>query len=1228
MGTILPPSDGFLPEDPREDDPWSGNPGSGAGNLDLTSNSIARIIDLISEGVIGGLINEAQSIYFDEVPLQNSDGSYNFEGVTYKTRIGVEKQEPIKGFDDIESEIVVNKEVLWAFPVFFSLENENIDSIRIKFNLPRLLRYDPDTNQTYSSSVKLKIDFKSYTGDYVNLREHTIKGKTNSRYEEELELLIPKLESEDEGAGPTPWTIRVSRIDEEPDEDEKDNISNQIFVSNVTEIISVKMRYPHSALVALQFDAQSFGGSIPTRAYEVEGIKIRVPVNYDPINRTYTGIWNGQFKRAISDNPAWIMYDLLTNNRYGLGGYINNDEIDKWSLYDIGKYCDEFIDSGYGTLEPRFTINTAITKEYQAHDLIKLISSAFRGMAYWSVGSIFFSQDSPSTPAKLISPANVEGGQFNYQNSSLKTRHTIAYVSWNDPDNFFKPKVEPVEDQDSIKERGYNPIRVNAFGATTKGQAHRFGKWLLDTEKYENEVVTFIAGFDCVDLRPGRIIKISDPSIAGGRFGGRVASFDDGTNTLNVDNVVEIQGGDPDNWQHITNYVISVTLSDGSIDDITITNDPETTTALQLSRAPNGTIEVGAMFTIYADQIEPKTYRVVSVREIEKNKFEVTALFHDPLQYARVEENLQLESLPYSLWPTGDIVRVAEIDIREELYKLNNQLKIRTTVSWPPVSDPRVTVYKVFGYAPNGAKIQLHIGSTTSFEIEDTQKGDWTFEILAMANAAANQAGFSRVIFRNISITGRTDLPPNVKNFRATRRPDGVYLEWDIVPDVDVIGYNIRRGESYGSGEVVVDNHVGTAMFVTLGTPENVKFHIRAIDAFGKESQIPGYVETSVIPPEVVKNFTIFQEGEKVKAVWDAVDGAQDYDLRFGDEWEASQKLFITDSTEAILTFPARQDSTKSFLIKARNSAGLYSDAVSTWKANLLALPNRNVLIQQDEKAGPWTGFKNNMQVIAGDILAVNQAASGSTMRYGEYIFDVNLPYLARARNWLEHTIGTVFGAGFSWDDAIFSWDVDEANIPWLGTGDVDGVRIIPHIAIKEPSSGGQELIDSFRKNDKINALIDGFRLNNTLTGHKGATPSSSAGISYAHARYADGLAVNDLTELEYSLAIPSSFSALFTYRITEFFEGKMIYAILLGTSGNLELGFDFSKNECFLRKTDHTEIMKVGVELKFNQYIIMGVSQNPTIRRLFVNDVALDEQHSSEEEFASLGTFQTVKLA
>jgi len=721
----------------------------------LRSRQYARVIDLVSEGEIEGLVDGLKSVYLDDTPVQAADGTLNFSGVTLVTRTGTQSQTYIPGFPAVEAETAVSTEFTYALPVTRTISNVNADAVRVTVSVPQLSYQSLTTGDITATSVSIAIDINTAGGGWVQALTDTISGKTTSRYQRAYRLELP---------GNGPWDIRLRRLTADSTQS---NLRNATWWDSYTEIIDSKLRYPNSALCALAVDAEQFR-AIPRRGYDIKGLKVRIPSNYDPVTRAYSGVWDGTFDVAWTDNPAWCFYDLLTSERYGLGAFLDETQIDKWALYTIGQYCDELVPDGFGGQEPRFTCNLYLQTREEAYRAVNSFASIFRGMVCWSGGALVPVQDAPGDVVAMFAPANVVGGQFQYQGSSAKARHTVALVAWNDPADRYRQKIEYVEDGEGIARYGVIQTEILAVGCTSRGQAHRIGRWLLYTERMESETVTFRAGLEGLAVAPGDIIQTTDPIRAGSRMGGRIESAT--ASAVTLDATVTLESG--------KTYTLWAALPDGTVASRSVATGAGSTAVLAVAPDFPAAPQAQALWVLAANDLVPETWRVISVTEIDRTQAEIVAVAHRAEKFDAVEQNLVLEPLQTSsLSSTPD--PPTDIDVTESLYLVTSSVVgARITVSWLG----RTTFYEL-QYRRDGGNWAIASTQASSLDIQPAEPGDYDFRLTAI-NALGRRSvtvEFSETIY------GLSSAPGNVSGFSIAAIGGAAHLSWDASTDLDVI---------------------------------------------------------------------------------------------------------------------------------------------------------------------------------------------------------------------------------------------------------------------------------------------------------------------------------------------------------------------------------------------------------------------------------------------------------
>ncbi|MDC9735123.1 TipJ family phage tail tip protein [Proteus mirabilis] len=617
---------------------------------DLTSRQKASLIDLISEGPIEGPIHIQGSmddlgcIYLDDTPVIDGSGNSTINGMYAQWRAGTLEQPAMSGFTASANEVPVGIEVKYNSPVTRTITSPNIDRLRLTFGTQSLVE-TKDNGDRVPTSVQLQIQIQR-NGVWITEKNVTIKGKrSNSPYL--MAVILDDLP-------PVPFSVRMIRITQDST---SDKIQNNTVWSSYSELVDISQTYPGSAVAGLMFDSEQFGNKFPRRNYLIKGRIIQVPSNYDPDKRIYSGIWDGTFKPAFTNNPAWVLWDLLTHPRYGMGKRLNISEVDKFALYAIGRYCDEQVDDGFGGKEPRITCNAYITDMRKAYDVMADMCAMMRIMPVWNGRTLTFIQDRPSDVVWPYTNANVIDGNFQYSFSALKSRHTAVEVRFIDPNNGWKTSVELVEDDASIARFGRNVMRVDAFGCTSRGQAHRHGLWLLTTEKLETQTVEFNIGSEGLRHMPGDIIEIADNYYADNQIGGRLTHIDYASQTLTLDRNIDT----PKSGKS------SVTLinAQGDPQSYEVVSYPASN-QIKLDTLPLG-LQEGGIWTLTLPSLRRRLFRAISLADNGDGSFTVIAVQHTPEKEAVVDKGAKFEPKPDT--PLGGFIPPVEnlsVDIESD----------------------------------------------------------------------------------------------------------------------------------------------------------------------------------------------------------------------------------------------------------------------------------------------------------------------------------------------------------------------------------------------------------------------------------------------------------------------------------------------------------------------------------------------------------------------------------
>lgn len=764
----------------------SGGKGGGGGSSrtpktapdSLDSRQYANVIDLISEGEIEGLVDGMKSIYLNNTVLQNPDGSYNFESVEVYTRNGTQDQTYIPLTSSIEDEKPVGITVVKDVPVVRSITDPEVDAVRVSISLPTLQQINQKTGDTLGSSVNLTISIQYQGGGFTTVINDTITGRTADEYRKDYLVNLSRPNPSDV------VEVKVTRVTA----DSTDSLLQNAFSwSSYTEITWAKLRYPNTALVAMRVDAEQFN-SIPTRSYLVKGVKVSIPngltVDPDTGRLIYPTnfIWDGTFAAATwTSCPAWILWDLLTNTRYGFGDHIDIGQLDKWAFLSASKYANALVDDGFGGQEARFSCNTTIQTNEEAYKLVNDLLSVMRCQAFWSLGSLTIAQDAPADAVYLFNSSNVSPDGFSYSSSSLKTRPTVAVVSYLDL-NLRDTAYEVVEDSEGIDKYGVVRSEISAFACTSRGQANRIGRWLLYSERYEKEVCTFSSSLDAgQQVRPGQIILISDPVRAGSRVAGRIKSAT--STTVTVDDTAETD------LAYTTQSLLSVILPDGSTEQrlITYIIDGVITVQSAFSATPNP----NSVWIIEHPSLQASTWRVLSVQEADSLSYTITALSHNEGKYAYIEDGsplqqrdtTELNKIPAQ--PTGlAILEVAKPGggvTYEVQYQLNGRVAVKITFHW---------------YAPSGIKkfrvkyrheddnFTTTIVQGLTFDILDAIPGNYQIQVSSISSSGML---YSEPALAEYTVQGLGDTPSDVTGLSIVPiSQTAALLTWDEAPELDV----------------------------------------------------------------------------------------------------------------------------------------------------------------------------------------------------------------------------------------------------------------------------------------------------------------------------------------------------------------------------------------------------------------------------------------------------------
>ncbi|HAZ8657346.1 TPA: host specificity protein J [Escherichia coli] len=839
----------------------------------LKSTQMMSVIDAIGEGPVEGPVKGLQSILVNKTPLTDTDGHPVIHGVTAVWRAGEQEQTPPEGFESSGAETALGVEVTKAKPVTRTITSANIDRLRVTFGVQSLVETTSKGDRN-PSSVRLLIQLER-NGHWVTEKDITINGKTTSQYL--TSVILNNLPER-------PFNIRMVR---ETADSTTDQLQNRTLWSSYTEIIDVRQCYPNTAIVGLQVDAEQFGGQQLTVNYHIRGRIIQVPSNYDPEKRTYSGIWDGSLKPAYSNNPAWCLWDMLTHPRYGMGKRLGAPDVDKWALYAIGQYCDQTVPDGFGGTEPRMTFNAYLSQQRKVWDVLGDFCSAMRCMPVWNGQTLTFVQDRPSDVVWPYTNSDVvvddNGVGFRYSFSALKDRHTAVEVNYTDPQNGWQTSTELVEDPDAILRYGRNLLKMDAFGCTSRGQAHRAGLWVIKTELLETQTVDFTLGSQGLRHTPGDIIEICDNDYAGTLTGGRILSIDAASRTLTLDREVILPEAGTSTVNLINGSGKPVRV------DITAHPAPD---RIQVSVLPDG-METYGVWGLSLPSLRRRLFRCVSIRENTDGTFAITAVQHVPEKEAIVDNGARFEPLSGSL---NSVIPPAVQHLTVEVSASDGQYLALAKWDTPRVvKGVRFSLRLTSGSGENSRLVTTAITADTEHRFSGLPLGEYTLTVRAI-NSYGQQGEPATTAFR-------INAPAAPASIELTPG----YYQITAVPHLTVYDPTVQFEFWFSEAKIADTSQVETsARYLGTGSQWSVSgphikpgkdfwFYVRSVNLVGKSA----FVEASGRASNDAEGYLDFFRGEIGKThlaqgMWELIDNSQ------LDDEMAEMKTTITETRNEI----------------------------------------------------------------------------------------------------------------------------------------------------------------------------------------------------------------------------------------------------------------------------------------------------------------------------------------
>ena len=944
----------------------------------LKSTQLLSVIDAISEGPIEGPVDGLKSVLLNSTPVLDSEGNTNISGVTVVFRAGEQEQTPPEGFESSGSETVLGTEVKYDTPITRTITSANIDRLRFTFGVQALVETTSKGDRN-PSEVRLLVQIQR-NGGWVTEKDITIKGKTTSQYL--ASVVVDNLP-------PRPFNIRMRRMT--PDST-TDQLQNKTLWSSYTEIIDVKQCYPNTALVGVQVDSEQFGSQQVSRNYHLRGRILQVPSNYNPQTRQYSGIWDGTFKPAYSNNMAWCLWDMLTHPRYGMGKRLGAADVDKWALYVIGQYCDQSVPDGFGGTEPRITCNAYLTTQRKAWDVLSDFCSAMRCMPVWNGQTLTFVQDRPSDKVWTYNRSNVvmpdDGAPFRYSFSALKDRHNAVEVNWIDPDNGWETATELVEDTQAIARYGRNVTKMDAFGCTSRGQAHRAGLWLIKTELLETQTVDFSVGAEGLRHVPGDVIEICDDDYAGISTGGRVLAVNSQTRTLTLDREITLP----------SSGTTLISLVDGSGNPVSVEVQSVTDgVKVKVSRVPDGVAEY-SVWGLKLPTLRQRLFRCVSIRENDDGTYAITAVQHVPEKEAIVDNGAHFDGDQSGT--VNGVTPPAVQHLTAEVTADSGEYQVLARWDTPKVVKGVSFLLRLTVTADDGSERLVSTARTTetTYRFRQLALGNYRLTVRAV-NAWGQQGDPASVSFRIAAPAAPSRIKLTPGYFQITATPHLAVYD----PTVQFeFWFSEKRIADIRQVETTA-RYLGTALYwiaasINIKPGHDYYFYIRSVNTVGKSA----FVEAVGQPSDDASGYLDFFKGEIGKThlaqeLWTQIDNGQlAPDL-------AEIRTSITDVSNEITQTVNKKLEDQSAAIQQiqKVQVDTNNNLNSMWAVKLQQMQDGRLYI-----AGIGAGIENTpdgMQsqvLLAADRIAMINPANGNTkpmfVGQGDQIFmnEVFLKYL------------------------------------------------------------------------------------------------------------------------------------------------------------------------------------------------------------------------------------------
>lgn len=1183
-----------------------GGGGNSVQSDNLFSDDTVEVLLGIGEGEIEGLVNGEKSFYLDDTPLVNSNGTNNFENFQLKVFPGSGIDENVKfALTGSSRSISVGVPLAKDSPVTRVTQTANIDYIELRLVVSSLYKTHTGKkgSNTSGASITLKVEYKySSDPDWINVFPNNlvISGKTTTQFFKEVRWPV---QSREEGR----YDIRVTKLSADSYQNSSDTYSAAITFESIQEINSTVSSFPNTALAHIVAQATDQFSSLPEFSGLYKLMRIKVPSNYDPIAKTYEEPWDGTFKIAWTDNPAWCLYDMIMNDRYGVRAY-SDVELDRWDTYEAGQWCDEMVNDGRGGKQPRYTLNMLIHDVRNGKTQINYVAATFNAVIYEeATGYLRMKIDKDQDAVMLFAPENVNEGMFTYSFTNPENRYNEITVAFTNPELNWDTDTRIISNKDDIIRNGRVTEDFVAVGCIYEGEALRRAYYRMITNLTEKIIVSFKTNRLAQVLSIWDIILISDPTLGYG-ISGRIKSVEEDRHFVNLRDPIYLEAG--------VAYKLQFTMPyDNNIYETEI--NPLTGAGsiyqLNLKEPLPDYIPEMSVFTVHgtAKTGTPKPFRITNIKETSADEYEITAIEVNRNKWQAADNfefvgNDQYSGLPNS----GNIPHVLGVDFLETYDPKKVEFSLMVSAELDTNNYPYYSGEVVVYSREVGTESWIRREVINNNVIVGHPSGYYEFVVLPK-NLFGNTPSFDTAPRFFYEVTNVSAPPADVRGFKAEQTLEGALLSWEPNTDLDLIGYEIRQGEIWESAEVVSTKITGNTLFIYIQDTKKHTYLIKAIDGQENYSVNAASVIVQANVPDDVPNFWITTNNDYMRFDWEEVPGIDMiYVIKKGDTWESGIEMLRTKGNNATILMPANPNTY--FTIKAVSPAGLYSNKPRFARPDLALDPNRNVIIEIDNGKEGFPGITYNFEPDPNlpEIMAMKPSAV-----YAEHYFPVNLIKETRARNWLE-TQAFVFGQRLTWNDLHYRYIDPEAHVTWINSDELG-------------NSGSIKTVIATKSLTPYSGII-GFPLADHLNDMTGRIqPTDSFAVSFSGGRLTNGLYIQSNTRVVYNegVNIPETFSFSMRVRVTDETPSNF-YLLRLTNPQTSEFMFLYNLENTLVLTVSDGQSLRVPIKwVKGLDFLTIAVVQSDNTRTVFFNSDYSGYQQTATLEAKPVGTFTNITL-